>query len=503
MTDTSARGKCLFERLSHALLAPRDPSGLAVFRILFGLLGAVSAIRFLAYGWVGELFVRPKFYFSYLGFEWVRVLPPAAMYALFAGLVVVSLMVAAGLFYRVATVLFFLGFSYVQLIDVTNYLNHYYLVSLCAGLMAFLPMNAAWSLDARLFPGKRRASVPAYAVYLLRFQIAVVYTFAGLAKVNVDWLVHGQPLGVWLAARTGLPVIGPLFALPGAALVMSWAGCLFDLTIAAWLSIPRTRLPAYAVVLFFHVVTSALFPIGMFPVIMVTAALVFFPPSWPRDLVAWARRVGARAGTLVLRRPSEGTLVLRGEGEGTLVLREETTSAQPPSSAAPAGPPPRWVAPALAAFAVFAIFQVAFPFRAHLYGGNVHWHEQGMRWSWRVMVREKNAGVTYRVTNPVTGKITEVAPRKYLTARQGRDFATQPDLLLQLGKRIAKDYSAREGVPVTVHVDAIVSLNGRRAARLVDPTVDLARVDDGLGKATWILPMPEEAPPRLTPVAMR
>jgi vitamin K-dependent gamma-carboxylase len=172
-------------------------------------------------------------------------------------------------------------------------------------------------------------------------------------------------------------------------------------------------------------------------------------------------------------------------------------------SPSPAQPRPRWLAPALAVFAVFAVFQVAFPFRTHLYGGNVHWHEQGMRWSWRVMVREKNASVTYRVTSPVTGKVIEVAPRKYLTSRQERDFATQPDLLLQLGKRIAADYSAREGAPVIVNVDAVVSLNGRRAARLVDPNADLARIEDGIMPAWWILPMPDEAPPRLTPVAMR
>jgi vitamin K-dependent gamma-carboxylase len=473
-----ARGRAgdarLFERLARALLAPRDPSGLSVFRVLFGLIGAVSAIRFLAYDWVGELFVKPTFHFSYFGFAWVRVLPPSGMYALFAGLAVVSLMVAVGLFYRAAIVVLFLGFSYVQLICVTNYLNHYYLVSLLMGLMALLPMNTAWSLDARLFPRARRASVPAWAVYLLRFQVAVVYTFAGLAKVNADWLVHGQPLGVWLAARTGMPVLGPLFALPGAAVVMSWAGCLFDLTIAIWLSIPRARLAAYGAVVLFHALTFMLFPIGMFPVIMVAAALIFFPPSWPRDLLSRARS-----------------------------LRAAPAVDAPGAVAEAASSHPRWLAPALVAFSGYALLQIVLPFRAHLYGGNVHWHEQGMRWSWRVMVREKNASVTYRVTNPKTGKIVEVAPRKYLTARQERDFGSQPDLVLQLGKRIAADFSAREGAPVVVNVDAIASLNGRRAARLVDPTVDLACVEDGFGKAPWILPLPDEAPPHLTPVAMR
>lgn len=474
------------ERLTGALLAPRDPSALAVFRFLFGMLGTISAIRFLAYGWVDELFVRPKMHFTYFGFEWVRVLPAGAMHALFVALAVVSAAVALGLFYRVAIVLFFLGFAYVQLVCVTNYLNHYYLVALLAGLMAFLPMNAAWSLDARLFPRARRGAIPAYAVYLLRFQVAVVYTFAGLAKVNADWLLHGQPLQVWLSARTGLPVVGPLLAIPGAALVMSWAGCLFDLTIALWLSMRRTRAIAYAVVLVFHAVTSALFPIGMFPLIMVTAALVFFPASWPRDLAA-------RARAIALRGKVAGTLVLRGDGEG-----------EAPESA-PAPPPrePRWLRPALAAFGVFAALQIALPFRTHLYGGNVSWHEQGMRWSWRVMLREKNASVTYHVKSSRTGKVVEVAPRKYLTPRQERDFGTQPDLVLQLAKRIAADHSAREGAPVEVTVDAIVSLNGRRAARLIDPTVDLARVEDGFAPAPWILPMPDEPPPHLTPIAFR
>ena len=351
---------------------------------------------------------------------------------------------------------------------------------------------AAWSLDAKLLPRARRAEVPAYAIYLLRFQVAVVYTFAGLAKVNADWLLHGQPLNVWLASRTGVPVIGPLFAIPGAALAMSWAGCLFDLTIAAWLSIRRTRVAAYLVVLAFHAITSALFPIGMFPLIMVTAALVFFPASWPRDLAKWARDRGQRIARLSSRRRDPGA---SSQGhEGPVVE---------PSALVSTAPPPRWLRPALAVFVLYAAFQIGFPFRTHLYGGNVSWHEQGMRWSWRVMLRKKSASVTYHVRNPVTGRVVEVPPRRYLTDRQERDFGTQPDLVLQLAKRIAADETARAGVPVEVTVDAIVSLNGRRAAPLIDPDVDLARVEDGLAPAPWILPMPAEAPPTLTPVALR
>jgi hypothetical protein len=99
--------------------------------------------------------------------------------------------------------------------------------------------------------------------------------------------------------------------------------------------------------------------------------------------------------------------------------------------------------------------------------------------------------------------VVEVPPRRYLTDRQERDFATQPDLILQLAHRIADDFSAREGVRPVVQVDAIASLNGRPPARLIDPEVDLAGTSDSLSRAAWILPAPPEPPPALRPVAWK
>ena len=43
---------------------------------------------------------------------------------------------------------------------------------------------------------------------LLRFQYATVYFYAGLAKLGSDWLVHAQPLGIWLYSRGDTPVSG-------------------------------------------------------------------------------------------------------------------------------------------------------------------------------------------------------------------------------------------------------------------------------------------------------
>jgi len=465
MTEQAVSGPRGVSRLWERLLAPRDIAALAVFRMAFGLMVAVSAARFLAYGWVQEFFVRPKFHFTYWGFGWVPALSAPWIHVVFVALGVLGLCVALGFYYRVAIALLFVTFTYVQLVDVTTYLNHYYLVSLLAGLLCFVPAHRAFSVDAWRNPSLRRDWLPAWCTYLLRFQVGVVYVFAGLAKLTTDWLVHAQPLQIWLSARTGLPLVGPLLDQTWVAYGAAWAGFLFDTTIVAFLLVRRLRPFAYAVVLGFHAATWALFPIGMFPVIMVTAALVFFEPSWPRWLVTRVRPEPLAAPVL----------------------------ASPGSKARLA----------LGVAVVYGALQLLLPLRTHLYGGNVLWHEQGMRFSWRVMAREKNGSVTFVVRSSVTGKEWHVPPRQYLTPIQEREMSVQPDLILQLARRIAQDFEAEGKGPVEVHADARVSLNGRPAELLVDPGVDLARQGDGIASKSWILPAPDSPPVRLRPALAR
>src|SRR5690606_22218604 len=103
------------------------------------------------------------------------------------------------------------------------------------------PANRIWSVDAWLASRWRRwrsgaegqrtgepsRTIAAGWHYLLRTQVGIVYTFAGLAKAQSDWLLHGQPLRIWLGANTNLPVLGKLFTLEPVPLVMSWCGFLF------------------------------------------------------------------------------------------------------------------------------------------------------------------------------------------------------------------------------------------------------------------------------------
>ena len=445
-------------RIADAAARPVDVASLAAFRIIFGLTMCGGILRFLGTGWIETMYGEPRWFFKYPGFAWVEPWSVRGMYIHYGVLAALALAIALGAFTRPALALFLAGFAYTQLVDVTNYLNHHYLAVLLGALLCALPSNAAWSIDAWRRPALRRAVVPAWTVWLLRFQVGVVYVFAGLAKAKGDWLLGGQPLGLWLAARTEVPLFGPLLARPEAALAMSWAGFLFDTTIVGWLSWARTRLAAYGAVLLFHGVTGYLFNIGMFPLIMSGAALIFFPPSWPR---AALRRVGL----------------------GRL--------ADLPPAAEAAGPP-RLALPGrlgLALIAAHVTVQVALPLRHLAYPGPVLWNEDGMRFAWHVLVREKHGAVTF-VAVFADGKRLEVPARRYLTARQEREMGGQPDLILQLAHAIGRDLRARGYHGFRLHALTNVSLNGRPARPMIDPDVDLLEVRD-VGPRTWVLPAPD------------
>jgi len=432
---------------------PVDPASIAAFRAMFGLLMLISTIRFAANGWIASLYIEPELHFHYWGFAWVEPLPSGAMYAVFVGLGALSVLIMLGLYTRAALALFFALFTYVDLIDKATYLNHYYFVSAITALMLVLPMARGGSLDT-LWRGRERGMrSPAWALYALRCQVGAVYVFAGLAKLRVDWLVQGQPLKIWLGARSDLPLIGSLLGLPETAMLMSWGGALFDLCAPFLLLHRRTRPYAYICVLVFHGLTATLFPaIGMFPWIMAASALIFFPPAWPRR---WLGPVGeGSAGPSV----AEGAR-LRASRPVRIVL------------------------------VLFAVIQLALPLRRFAYPGDTAWTEEGFRFAWQVMLVEKVGAVRYRVRERGATRDRLVSPEDHLSALQAKQMAFQPDMILEYAHLIAAQERAL-GRRVEVRADAYVTYNGRPHARLIDPDVDLVRQVDGLAPKAWILPLP-------------
>lgn len=435
---------------------PVDASSIAVFRIAFGVVALVAIIRFFAYGWIDQLYVDPLHHFSYVGFEWVRAWPAPWMHLQFAALGALSIAIILGWRARASLLLFAAGFTYIELIDKTTYLNHYYFISLGALLLAFIPHDRAWSLDARR--GNGSGWTPAWTVWALRIQIALVYFFAGFAKLNHDWILNAAPLRFWLPQHAHLPIVGPLLDETWVAYALSWAGAAFDLTIVAWLLWGRSRPLAFAVLIVFHLITGQLFMIGVFPYIMIAASLIFFSPGWPRRLLSRLRRQPSTAKDRLAMGPRS----------------------QMPSTLGRV---------AVLIGITVLIVQVVVPLRHYFYPGPVQWNEEGYRFSWRVLLTEKVGHVEYRVTD-AQGRSWLELPSTYLSPLQAERMTTQPDLILATA-HIIRDHHAQLGRQVTVRVDALVSLNGRASHRLIDHDVDLASEPHGIGPKPWILPPPD------------
>ncbi len=431
---------------------------LVVFRIALGLLLFGSIVRFWAKGWIDQLYIQPKYFFPFYGFGFVQPLGQYT-YVLFAICALSALMVAAGFLYRLSASLLFLSFTYIELIDKSTYLNHYYFISMICLMMIFLPAHRLFSIDA--WRNKTRSVlIPAWNIDAIKLFVCLLYFYAGLAKVNSDWLLHAQPLRIWLPAKNDIPVIGFIFNYVWVAYLFSWLGCLYDLSIPFLLINRSTRPFAYAAVVIFHVLTSILFPIGMFPYIMIATALVFFSAEFHGSILSRLQRL--------LRLPESFNTQTKHD------IRPVTTSKA-----------------LLIGFCIFFLVQVALPFRYLMYPGELFWTEEGYRFSWRVMLMEKAGSAQFTVKD-VNGQQTMVDNTIFLSPLQEKMMATQPDMILQYAHMLRDHYEAEGFQSPQVYVHSYVALNGRLGKPMIDPTTDLAKEKDSFAHKPWILPFDHE-----------
>jgi hypothetical protein len=436
-------------------------ASLAVVRVALGAVALASAVRTLTYGWADSLYSHPTHRFTYLGLDWVPRPGPVGVRLLLAGVAVAGIGLITGRAHRWFAALLVLCFGWLEAIDATTYLNHYWFVTLLAVLAVFAPLDG-------------RPKVAAGWVWLIRFQVAVVYSFAGLAKLQPDWLVHALPLRLWLPARADLPLVGPLLAEPATAHLLAVAGALYDCLVVAGLLCRRTRPVAWVAVVGFHVATWVLFPIGVFPWLMIAVSTVFWEPDWPIRCRRWA---SVRLGRAPDPAPAAPT--------APVPTVDRPVGVRPVA----ARPAPRATPLVLAAAGGWVLVQVALPLRHLAYPGDHRWTAEGYRFGWNVLLVERSGSVTFTVVEPSTGRTWTADAGARYTPNQIRVMSGEPDLIQQAARAI-RDEEAVRGRAVEVHVDAWLSLNGRPPHRWIDPTVDLADQPRTPWPKDWILPPP-------------
>lgn len=414
------------------LAAPVDVASLALFRICFGVVLSVAALRFVAKGWVRSQLIEPHFHFTYPYLEFVRPWPAALMYGHFGVLVAAGVALTLGFKSRLSAAVLALGWGYVELIDRATYLNHYYLACLIALLLACTPAGDAFSVDVRRQPERAVATMSRWVLLAMQLQVAVVYVFAGLAKLNSDWLLHAQPLRIWLAAISGkLPWFEPWLTHPACAFAASWLGAAFDLTIVPLLRWQPTRALAFGAAAAFHGLTGLLFPIGMFPWIMLVCATLLLDPDWPR---AWLPSPSRTAR--VCARPSRALSMI---------------------------------------VCLHCALQLLVPLHHHLLVRDSTWTNEGFDFAWKVMLAEKSGSVRFIARDRVSGRAWSIEPTTRLTPLQEQALGKDPRLIVAFARHLGRELRARTGDDVAVYAEAFASLNGRPAQRLIADDVDLTR----------------------------
>ena len=301
--------------------------------------------------------------------------------------------------------------------------------------------------------------MPQWSLDSVKLLLGIVYFYAGLAKLNSDWLIHAMPLKIWLPSKFDIPFLGQWLQQEWAHYTFSWLGALYDLTIPFLLLYKRTRPWAFLAVVVFHVLTRVLFPIGMFPYIMIVSATIFFNAQWHHKVLSVLARL---------------IRVNKAKCDNGLVMA------------------PTKMQLAKIVLVPFFVLQLLIPFRHYLYPGELFWTEEGYRFSWRVMLMEKAGYASFKVVDKESGQRFYVNNADFLTPFQEKQMATQPDFILEYAHFLKQHFEAQGHKNLGVFVESYVALNGRRSRPYIDPTVDLTQQQESFKHKDWILPFEDE-----------
>lgn len=433
------------------IFAPVDSLPLNLFRIATGLIFAFQFYKF--YG-ISESFAQIPFHMTYDLFHWIRPMEglPAQLFYGVAFLSAVAM--ALGIFYRIAALLTFVGLLYSFLLDKTIYNNHYYLFVLIAGLLLMTDAHKglSWSNP------RHSTFIPSWQLWLIQFQVSIVYFFGAINKMNYDWLVMAEPIYHWLPDMVGEWIEHTdKWKWDALAYGFSYGGLLLDLA-AGFLVFLRGKLK-YGVMVFmvlFSAMNSMLFNIGYFPVFLLGSLLLFIDLAHLKRLLPFVR-----------------------SGEPNEERGNKTLS--------------------LAFLSVYIAFQILMPLRHHLIHGWYLWDERGMLFSWTMKLRDKEPIISLELRIPATDELYYVPIEDFLNERQARYIAYRPMDLLRFSHFIENHYrdELKLNTDMEVYAEIYVRLNHYREHQLmINPYVDLTSIDPHvsfqIGKQDWIVDLNDD-----------
>ncbi len=450
------------DKIKSFLNHPIDIAPLIYARITLGLLMTIELCGG-ALSPYGRTLITGDYHFSYSFAPFIKPWSePIMMYIHFGVNFILGLMVVFGFKYRFACIAMFFSATSIFLMEKTLYINHVYLYCILFSVFAFLPANRAFSIDAHQNPQLKSSEIPAWTVYCIIFQLSIVYIYAGIAKLNIDWL-HAQPMQIWLAAKKDhpIPYLGILLAHKYHAFLVAYGGIVFDLLVVPLMLWKKTRKVTFILAIFFHAINAVTFGIGTFPWFSIAATALFFPPSVFRNW--WVFKY------FDTKIPKQNTHFFQYSDESKLYQNFVYSF-----------------------FILFFVIQFFLPWRAFFYGEDPSWTEQGHFFSWRMMLRTKRGITTFKVSDAKSDKKEIAYPSVHLSYRQLRKMEKDPDMILQYVHFLEKFYKEEKGyIEPIIKVESEMSLNGRKKQSFIDSSVDLTKEKRSWRLYNWVTPLTE------------
>jgi len=437
--------------LNRSLFKHIDNSALIIFRVFFGLLITLESFGAIATGWVRQTLIEPEFTFSFIGLEWLQPLPGMWMYVYFCIMGIFGIGVMLGYKYRFSIITFTILWSGVYFMQKSSYNNHYYLLVLLNLFMCVLPANRYFSLDVKQNSSLLKQSMPQWCSFIIIVQMAIVYTYASIAKIYPEWL-DTTVMEILMRSKKEYYIIGDFLQQQWLHYILAYGGILFDLLIIPLLLWKPTRKLAFISAIVFHLFNSLVFQIGIFPYMSLALCVFFFSTKTIQKLFFKNKLFYDEAEVIV----------------------------------------PKHKPFLVAAFGLYFLIQIGLPLRHWFIKDDVLWTEEAHRLSWRMMLRSKSGIAHYTVIDKETNEKTIIRIDDYLTKKQKGIASSKPDVIWQFAQRLKQKFAA-EGKDVEVYVDCRISVNQRPLKLLIDPKIDLASVKWNAFKHNeWILPSNED-----------
>ncbi len=476
------------ERQSHplgSLFRPIPGYSVAILRIVMGVLLLFESVNYGIFHCLDCLYRSTEYLFKYPYFDWVALPPGRGLEMLFFVMGVASVGVILGFWYRVSIIVLTVCFTWYFLIDASEYLNHFYLTILFLCILCVIPANRVWSLDA-----KRNGYSPYignWSRLLLILQLEIVLIYAGVVKLNADWL-QLEPLRLWMtsyAVNAG-PFMQWLTQDVGIALG-AYGAIALHIIGAPLLLFQKTRLPVFCCYLIFHAINATVFNIGIFPFMTAAATTLLFAPDWPLNLWQKFKQKISHSKEQTLTQESPPVM---GHAASSSVLSLADTVQHNGLRAL-----------IVKFFTLWLLVQVIVPTRPLWYAGPVAWNEAGHRFSWRMKLRDKRGKTSFLLRNEKTNTLKVMNPEKFLTPRQSIKMTCQPDLIWQFAqflenKELNADASGSlDATDIKIVASAYCSLNTRKAVSLLKP-VDLTSIARSTPREEWVTELTEVLPKR-------